>query len=518
VAVFGVCHFAEYDTMNKSKWIIPTVIFLLLAVIAAYFVGKHSSTVGDKNSASSTAGTVGERKILYWKDPMDPNYRSNKPGKSPMGMELVPAYAVDNGTGESSDVKISSAEINSLGVHTTEVQQGSLSPRLELVGYVGYDEDTIVSINTRADGWVEKLAVKSAGDNVRRGQLLYELFSPKLATAEREYLTSLASGSPSLVAASRERMQALGFSAAQVAKLARTRKVSDRVSRYAENAGVLMSLGVSEGAYVMPATQIMKIADLRMVWVLVEVDESQAALVHVGQKADAVFDAFPGQHWQGVVDYVYPDLSSMTRTVKVRLRFSNADLRLQPNMYAHIKIEAKALQGGQTAPQDDAVYIPNLALIRTGNSQRVIVALGEGRFDICPVEAGLTSGDKVQILKGLQAGQRVVTSAMFLIDSEANVDATALNYSSAKPGCSEIPGTSGQGATKLDKPASKDMPGMDMSAMPAGDSSEQRGGKPPVKPAGMSPAASKGGMSPGDGAGHNMQMPMPSGENKGQPA
>lgn len=431
--------------MNKTRWIFVSAMVVLLALTAGYLAGRRGGATDSQPMTSTADGTPMQRRILYWKGPMNPDYHSDKPGKSPMGMELVPVYADDSGAGEASDVKIAPALVNNLGVRTAEVERGSLTQRLELVGYVGYDEDTVTSINTRADGWIEKLGVKSAGDAVRPGQLLYALFSPKLATTEREYLIALASGSPSLIAASRERMQSLGFSKAQMAQLARTRKTSDRVARYAATTGVLMSLGVSEGAYVMPATQIMKLADLRTVWVLVEVDESAAALLHTGQTADATFDAFPGRRWQGVVDHVYPDINPTTRTVKARLRFANPDLRLQPNMYAHVSLQA--------APRGDGVTIPNPALIRTGHSQRVIVALGDGRFDVCPVEAGLTSGDRVEILKGLQAGQRVVTSAQFMLDSEANVDAAALRLGSGKPGCAATPSAAAPAATLEDKPA-----------------------------------------------------------------
>ncbi len=411
--------------MKRITLIVVAAALFAAVGIAGYFLGHRQSP-----SAAADAGNGGTpRKILYWKAPMNPDFRRDKPGKSPTGMDLVPVYADEGGSGGSSDVKIDPAVVNNLGVRTAEVRQGSLSQRIEAVGYVGYDEDRITSINTRADGWIEKLAVNSVGDAVQRGQLLYELFSPKLATAEREYLTALTSRSASLIDASKQRMRALGFTAGQVQTLTRTRKVGDRVARRADSAGVVMALNVREGAYVMPATQVMKLADLSTVWVLVEVDESQAGLVHKGQQAVATFDAFPGRRWQGTVDYIYPDLSAMTRTVKLRLRFGNPDRRLQPNMYAHVQI--------QTQPQKSVVYIPDQALIRTGHSQRVIVALGDGRFDVCPVEAGITSGDQVEILKGLHVGQRVVTSAQFMLDSEANVDAAALRLGSGKPGCGE---------------------------------------------------------------------------------
>lgn len=402
-------------------------IFAVVAVVAALAAaGAGGFLLGHSGGASSGGGGQSGRTPLYWTDPMIPNYRSDKPGKSPMGMDLVPVYAENGGGASSSDVQISPAVVNELGVRTAAVKVGPLARRNEAVGYVAYDEDLVASINTRADGWIEKLNVKAEGDPVRAGQLLYEMFSPKLATAEREHLTALASGMPSLIAASRERLHALGFAPQQIRDLERKRKTSDRVARYAEQNGVVTALGVREGAYAMPATQIMKIADLSTVWVLVEIDESSAAALQNGQTASAEFDAFPGQTRTGTIDYIYPDIEAATRTAKVRIRFDNADGRLRPNMYAHVTIAG--------TPRS-ALYIPSSALIRTGRSERVAVALGGGRFDICPVVAGFETGTDVEILKGLRAGQLVVVSSQFLIDSEANLDAAALRIGRGKPAC-----------------------------------------------------------------------------------
>jgi len=193
----------------------------------------------------------------------------------------------------------------------------------------------------------------------------------------------------------------------------------------------VVELGVREGAYVMPITSVMKLADLGSVWILVDADESDAALLAIGQRASAELDAFPGRHWDGKVDYVYPDINPVTRTVKVRLRFANPGEQLRPNMYAHVSIQA--------APHNNTVYIPSAALIQTGQSQRVVLALGNGNFDICPVQAGYASGDQVEILKGLQTGQRVVVSAQFMLDSEANLDAAALRLGAGKAGCNQAP-------------------------------------------------------------------------------
>lgn len=436
--------------MNKT----PVILILLAAAVgvAGYYLGQRQTpaTTGSDNAPA-------RRDVLYWKAPMDPNFRSDKPGTSPMGMELVPVYA--DGGGQGADVKIEPAVVNNLGVHTAAVQQGPLARRVEAVGYVAYDEDSLAAVNTRADGWVETLAVKSVGEPVRRGQVLYELFSPKRMSAEREYLTALASGRTTLIAASRQRLRALGYTAKQIERLKRKRKVGERVARHAPRDGVVVSLGVREGAYVKPATQVMRIADLGTVWVLVAVDAADAAWLREGQTAVARFDAFPGQKWQGKVDYIYPELNAQTRTLKLRLRFANPERRLKPNMYANVRI--------QVQPEENALSIPAQALIRTGRSQRVIVALGDGRFNVCPVEAGLTAGDRVQILNGLQPGQRVVTSAQFMLDSEANVEAAALRLGAGRSGCDEAPAPAADHAQDASQHAADDR------ATPAGNHGSQ---------------------------------------------
>jgi Cu(I)/Ag(I) efflux system membrane fusion protein len=470
--------------MKKYGWFIAALVVLALAGFGGYRIGSRGAGMSGTNSMAANDSASSERKVLYWKAPMDANFRSDKPGQSPMGMDLVPVYANQGESGESSDVKINPAVVNNLGVRTAEVQQGALSHRIEAVGYVTYDEDTITSINTRADGWIEKLAVKTVGSAVEADQLLYELFSPKMETAQREYQTALTSGDSLLIAASRQRMRSLGFTADQIARVKRGQNVNDRVSRRAPTAGVVVELNIREGAYVQPATQVMKLADLSKVWVQVEIDEGSAALLEKGQKAIAEFESFPNRRWEGTVDYIYPTVNEMTRTLKVRVRFANLDRALQPNMYSHVTIK--------TAPKEDAVFIPSMALIRTGQSQRVIVARGDGRFDVCPVEAGMSSGDQVEILKGLKAGQRVVTSAQFMIDSEANVDAAALRLGSGKAACNTMAKMSGEDMSGQQPSMSKGggvsepaMGGMDKSGMKTdgmqGKSMSEAGSSKPMK-------------------------------------
>ncbi len=392
---------------------------LLAAGYGGYSLGHHRAT-------SAPAHTAAVRKPLYWVAPMNPGYHSDKPGKSPMGMDLVPVYGDAPAGAAASDVSISPDMVQQLGVRTAEVKEGLLKRRIEDVGYVGYDEDRVVSINTRAEGWIETLNVKAEGDAVKKGQPLYALFSPKLATAEEEYLTALASGIPALTDASRQRLLALGVAPGEVRALAKRRKSSNRIIRYADQPGVVMMLGVRAGEYVKPATQVMKIGDLSSVWILAEVDESEAAALHPGQPVTASIDAFPGRRWTGQIDYIYPNIVAATRTVRVRLRFPNQDGLLRPNMYAHVAIDIAA---------ETATYIPESALIRTGSGARVAVALGKGRFDICPVVPGFQTGQNIQILQGIRAGQRVVVSAQFLIDSEANLDEAKLHIGGGRAAC-----------------------------------------------------------------------------------
>jgi Cu(I)/Ag(I) efflux system membrane fusion protein len=365
---------------------------------------------------ATTASGEGGREVLYWQAPMDPSYRRDEPGKSPMGMDLVPVYA-DDVDAEEGVVSIDPAVVGNLGVRTATAEYGALSRRIETVGYVGFDEDTLQHIHTRVDGWIEKLETKAAGDPVQEGQLLFELYSPTLVNAQQEYLAAARSGTATMVEASRMRLLALGVTRGEIERLNRERTVSQRVSIYADTDGFIAHLGVREGIYVMPATEIMSIAKLDRVWIQAEVFERQAAWVQAGQRAEVELDYLPGTRLQGTVDYVYPELDPKTRTLGVRLRFNNEDEVLRPGMFARV-----TLYGAETDP---VVHVPREALIRGGSVDRVVLALGDGRFRAQPVQVGIESGDRVALVSGLSAGDRVVTSAQFLIDSESNID-TAL--------------------------------------------------------------------------------------------
>jgi Cu(I)/Ag(I) efflux system membrane fusion protein len=267
----------------------------------------------------------------------------------------------------------------------------------------------------RVDGWIERLVITATGDPVTKGQTLFELYSPTLVNAEEEFLTALRSSNTNLQKASRSRLEALGVPTSEIDRLEKSRTVSQRLSVAAQSDGFVADLAVREGVYITPASEVMSIATLDRVWVLVEVLERQAAWIQSGQLADVKLEYLPGRRLQGTVDYIYPELDRKTRTLKVRIRFDNKDKVLRPNMFARVTIH-----GTETPP---VVHVPRAALIRGGASDRVVLAMGDGKFRAQPVQIGIESGDRIEIRSGVAAGDLIVTSGQFLIDSESNIEA-----------------------------------------------------------------------------------------------
>jgi len=368
-------------------------------------------------SATTRAAEGSDEEILYWVAPMDANYRRDKPGKSPMGMELVPVYA-NADSGDGNRVTIAPEVVQNLGVRTTVAERSRLWRSIDTVGYVDYDESKVSHIHLRTEGWIENLAVQSEGERVTKGQRLFNLYSPELVNAQEEFVQALNVGNKGLIRASRSRLGALGIPTSQIKRLEKDRKPSQTIPIYAPQDGVVSSLSVRDGMYVKPANRVMSLADLSSVWLLAEVFERQANWVKVGQPAEVSLAFLPGRTWEGKVEYIYPSLDPKTRTLKARLRFPNPDEALKPNMYANVKI-----YGG---PKDDVVVIPIEALIRTGREERVIIALGEGRFESRPVRAGIESGEWVEVIEGIEPGEDLVVSGQFLIDSEASLKASML--------------------------------------------------------------------------------------------
>jgi Cu(I)/Ag(I) efflux system membrane fusion protein len=342
---------------------------------------------------------------------MDPNYRRDEPGKSPMGMDLVPVYADEAGEGD--EVKISPSVVNNLGVRTEAAKVRPLWRRIEATGYVGFDETRISHINTRVHGWIVRLQVNAEGERVSEGDLLFELYSPELVNAQKEYLQALQRGGDAMLAGADEKLRALGMIPSEILALRKRGSASENIKIVAPQDGIVSSLSVREGMYIQPNTTIMSLADLSTVWLQAEVFESQADWVADGQAAKATLDYMPGTEFSGQVDYVYPVLDPKTRTLRVRLRFDNPKERLKPNMYAQVSIY------GRLKP--NALTIPREALIPAPGRDRVVVALGDGKFHVHEVMTGLESGEYVEILAGISEGDEIVTSSQFLIDSESSI-------------------------------------------------------------------------------------------------
>jgi Cu(I)/Ag(I) efflux system membrane fusion protein len=361
---------------------------------------------------------------------MHPEIVRDRPGECPIcGMTLVkvePAAAPEASTaapgsgsaagpatGSTSAVRISPAVINNLGVRTTAAVTAAPERRVTTVGYVAYDERRIRQVQPRAEGWVEGLSVRAVGETVEAGQLLFTLYSPMLESVQQEYLDALRIGNGDLIAASRERLRALGLDPGAAERQARSGRASGRVPYRAPVSGVVTELAIREGAMVTPDMMALSINEIGSVWVIAEVPESQAGWVDTGTAAEVRLPSLPGETLEARVDYVYPELNMETRTLRARLVLEEGRATLRPNMLANVTLV------GETG--EPAVMVPRNALIRSGSEDRVVVALGEGRFAPRRVVAGAESGDRIVIREGLAAGEEVVVAGQFLLDSEANL-------------------------------------------------------------------------------------------------
>jgi len=394
----------------KLQLLTGAVIGVLLTVSAYSLFGTGLNQSGNGEIAQESL----EKKPMYWVAPMDANYRRDKPGKSPMGMDLVAVYA-DGGSKSDSGpgtIRISPEVVNNLGVRTAMAEIKSMHSRIKTVGYVNYDEDQLVHIHPRVQGWIEKLYVKAAGEAVNKDDPLYDIYSPALVNAQEEYILALDRKNKRLIKAAGDRLKALQLPARAITRLKRTRKVSQTVTFYTPQSGVIDNLNIREGFFVMPGKTIMSIGKLDQVWVEAEVFESQSVLVAQGQAVTMKLDYLPGREWQGKVDYVYPTLNPKTRTLKVRLRFDNKDQQLKPNMFAQVIIHPNATE--------KTLLVPKESVIRSGSTERVVLALGKGRFKSVEVKVGRFDDKSVEILAGLEEGELVVTSAQFLLDSESS--------------------------------------------------------------------------------------------------
>ncbi len=420
--------------MNKKRNVLIGLAALAVAVLLALglVLTRDDNGAGDAAAEGvANAPAQGEREILYWRAPMNPNEIYEQPGKSRMGMDLVPVYA-DEASGEGV-VSIDAVTTQNIGVRTAPAVVASLDRTVRTTGRFAVNEQRTAVVSPKIGGWVEDLHVNFEGARVRKGQPLLEIYSPELVSTQEEYLLALRNAerlgggadAQRLVDAARRRLAFWDITDEQIKRLEQTGTPTRTLTLYAPASGTVAETNVIEGQKIMPGMALMKLSDLSVLWLMVDVYEQDLSWVGVGTRAVIELPYEPGKTINGVVDYLYDELDAGTRTVKARVRVANPGLKLKPSMYATVR-----LVGGRMAP---TVLVPSEAVVRSGDQAIVIIALGDGRFRPADVEVGAESEGRVQILSGLTGDEQVVTSAQFLIDSEARL-ASAVNAMAGKGG------------------------------------------------------------------------------------
>lgn len=376
-----------------------------------YLLGRQSTAHGDPASPAEAATAASERKALYWHDPMVPGPRFDKPGKSPfMDMQLVPVYADDQG---GSGVKVSPDVQQNLGIRTAVVARSEVATSLDAVGTVQFDERLTEAVQTRVNGYVERLLVRAPMEYVRRGQALATVFAPDWLGPQNEYLALKRAGaSEELVAAARERIRALSIPDALLVQSEASGVAQVRFTVTAPVGGVIAELGVREGVAVIPGTTLFRIAGMEKVWVVADVPEAQAMSLRRGQKARATLQVDASQSFEGQLQEILPQVSANSRTVQARFDVPNPSGRLLPGMLLRLQV---------SGPNTARLLVPTEAVIRTGTRAVVIAQKDNGTFEPREVSLGTDLGDQLEVLSGLQEGEKVVVSGQFLVDSEARL-------------------------------------------------------------------------------------------------
>jgi Cu(I)/Ag(I) efflux system membrane fusion protein len=344
-----------------------------------------------------------------------------------MGMDLVPVYEEANTESEQANSDMPSISVRhstaqSMGIRIATVKSQKLSQDIKTVGFIRYNEDKLEHIHVRTKGWIENIQVKSQGDFVEQGQILFDYYSPELVAAQEDYLLALkgntllsVKGSRSLIESAQLKMRLLGIPEKVINTITQSRKSIKQIPIYAPSNGTVTKLDVRKGMYITPATVLYSIADLSSVWIEVDVFEHQLNWVKIGDRATINIEALSNKTWQGKVNYIYPELSEMTRTLRVRLVFDNKAGHFKPNMFADVRIHGKTQQ---------RLVIPNEAIILSADGSRVVKQVAKERYQPIAIKTGIKSQGKTEILSGLKAGDKIVISSQFLLDSESNLQAS----------------------------------------------------------------------------------------------
>jgi RND family efflux transporter MFP subunit len=445
--------------MSKMKTVkyVSIILVLLVAVVWLMSPGqKKTQAPGTTAKENAAGGKVGEkRKIKYWVAPMDPTYIRDKPGKSPMGMDLVPVYEGEGGESSEGVVKIDPVTVQNIGVRTAEVTRGPLIATVRTVGQVTYNEGNVQHIHTKVSGWVEDLFVDTTGAEVYKGEDLLSIYSPELVATQEEYLQALryeqqtaestfkdvARGGKALVDATRRRLLFMDIAPSQIDALEKRGTIQKAMILKSPTHGIVIDKKVLAGMKVTPGMELYTIADISNVWVIGSIYEYELPFVRTGQEAEITLPYEPGVVYKGRISFIYPYLSAASRTVQIRIDFRNPGFRLKPDMYVNVAITTKVAE--------NVLQVPSDAVIRTGTHNIVITYLGEGKFLPKDVVLGSEGQGVVEIKSGLAEGEKIVTSGQFLIDSESNLKEAINRMIEAKsPGAEKAGGGSGVQTSK----------------------------------------------------------------------
>lgn len=418
--------------MNKKIFIYTALIVIGAALGAGGYYFYAGGIPGNKvsppeNGTNQKTETTKKRKVLYYRAPMNPKEIYDHPGKSNMGMDLVPVYA--DASGETGVVSINPVIQQDMNVKIAKVKSGTLNAEVFTNGILQPDEQKEYVATTKIGGWIEKLYINYTGQKVYKGEKLIKIYSPELVAAQEEYLTALAydnamkttGAQTNLIKNAVRKLELLDVSDAEIQHLKKTKKVRKYIVLSAPFNGTVLYKGVDEGAKINRGMPLLKIANLHNLWILADIYEYELHKIGLGDEAVITFDYLPGKSYHGKISFIYPTLDTKTRTIKVRVDLPNPKGELKPGMFAAVDIKGTNL----------GVYplVPEQAILRSGQENTVIIALGSGKFKPAQIELGAYSNGFYQVYSGLQAGTNIVTSAQFLIDSESNLRAALSGFS-----------------------------------------------------------------------------------------
>lgn len=427
--------------MNKQI-LLTAALMLALGVGGGYRLAIFNGVTSRDVSSQPENTQQTANKPLFYRNPMNPAVTSPVPAQDAMGMDYVPVYAEDPVKTEApaGSVNIDAVTVQNIGVRTAIAKKSVLSHVVRAVGRVAYDEERIVRLHPKTEGWIETLRVDKTGEKVTGNQDLLSIYSPQLVATQQEYVLALNNlkvlekspieeirrGAEELVKSSRERLKLLDVPEHQLHDLTLSHNIKKSLHIHTPTDGIVMQIGAREGQYVTPETELYMIADLSKIWVYADIYEYELPWVKVGDPVDMQLAGVPGRIFNGHLAFIYPYAEAKTRTIQVRLIFDNAEHLLKPELFAEVTIYA--------GKQADAVVIPLEAVVRSGAKTQVFVVRGAGKFEPRQVVTGLSSNSEIAILDGLDAGEEVVTSAQFLIDSESKLhEATAKMMEPATP-------------------------------------------------------------------------------------